>query len=312
MNNKEFLEKLLLNNESYKNKEFEILGSYEGGQKILTKNKYGVCYTGVWDLLKGNSPSIMSAIDKNKYCVAQITENIDETIYDYSKVVYTNQKTKIEIGCKIHGSFFQVPYSHKEGVGCPKCANEARKMPKETIDKNIKENNWLESKNIKVTSYNGCKSKLEIECPEGHIFKTRYDHYVTTRNGCPHCHKLYLYTSNNLDIMEDIKIKLYIFKLKNETEEFYKVGIAKNIKNRIKDIETKSSFKVQVIETEDMFLKEAYEKEQYLINYFKDFKKHVKEEFGGHTECFLENPLELERQLYYYYYETLPNENYLN
>lgn len=43
--------------------------------------------------------------------------------YDYSKVVYVNATTKVEIVCKEHGSFWQLPNSHKSGSGCPKCSN---------------------------------------------------------------------------------------------------------------------------------------------------------------------------------------------
>ena len=32
--------------------------------------------------------------------------------YDYSKVVYVNCQTKVEIVCPIHGSFWQSPNSH--------------------------------------------------------------------------------------------------------------------------------------------------------------------------------------------------------
>lgn len=46
--------------------------------------------------------------------------------YDYSKVDYVNNYTKVEIICKIHGSFWQKPQGHIiSGQGCPKCAAEA-------------------------------------------------------------------------------------------------------------------------------------------------------------------------------------------
>lgn len=43
--------------------------------------------------------------------------------YEYSKVEYTGALTKVEIICKIHGSFFQTPDNHSKGKGCPKCQN---------------------------------------------------------------------------------------------------------------------------------------------------------------------------------------------
>lgn len=43
--------------------------------------------------------------------------------YDYSKVVYVNNNTKVEIVCKEHGSFWQLPRHHiSRGSGCPKCS----------------------------------------------------------------------------------------------------------------------------------------------------------------------------------------------
>ena len=41
--------------------------------------------------------------------------------YDYSKSIYINSHKKLEIICKKHGSFYQHPYKHIQGRGCPKC-----------------------------------------------------------------------------------------------------------------------------------------------------------------------------------------------
>lgn len=41
--------------------------------------------------------------------------------YGYEKAVYVNRRTPIEITCKKHGSFFQIPSDHLSGHGCPKC-----------------------------------------------------------------------------------------------------------------------------------------------------------------------------------------------
>ena len=44
--------------------------------------------------------------------------------YDYSRVNYDGIDTPVEIVCRTHGSFFQTPYTHLKGSGCPKCAIE--------------------------------------------------------------------------------------------------------------------------------------------------------------------------------------------
>lgn len=50
---------------------------------------------------------------------AKVSHDVD---YDYSKVEYVNNRTPVCIGCKIHGDFWQAPYKHLTGQGCPKCA----------------------------------------------------------------------------------------------------------------------------------------------------------------------------------------------
>lgn len=41
--------------------------------------------------------------------------------YDYSKVQYINNSTKVEISCPKHGLFYMTPQSHLKGKGCPLC-----------------------------------------------------------------------------------------------------------------------------------------------------------------------------------------------
>ena len=42
-------------------------------------------------------------------------------LYDYSASIYTNYKTKVDIICKKHGIFKQIPNEHIRGSGCPNC-----------------------------------------------------------------------------------------------------------------------------------------------------------------------------------------------
>lgn len=41
--------------------------------------------------------------------------------YDYSRVLYFDNKTSVEIVCPEHGVFWQRPDNHLSGQGCPKC-----------------------------------------------------------------------------------------------------------------------------------------------------------------------------------------------
>lgn len=54
--------------------------------------------------------------------------------YDYSKVVYTGNKKKVEIVCSIHGSFWQKPNTHvSKGAGCWPCAESKGERAVESI-----------------------------------------------------------------------------------------------------------------------------------------------------------------------------------
>lgn len=44
--------------------------------------------------------------------------------YDYSKVRYVNNKTKVMIICPKHGEFWQIPDKHLRGEGCPSCSDD--------------------------------------------------------------------------------------------------------------------------------------------------------------------------------------------
>lgn len=58
----------------------------------------------------------------------EMSANIHNNKYDYSKVEYVNNHTKVCIICPIHGIFYKTPLSHMQNKqGCPKCVLESRK-----------------------------------------------------------------------------------------------------------------------------------------------------------------------------------------
>ena len=65
---------------------------------------------------------------------------VHNNLYDYSKINYINNSTKIIIGCKKygHGDFKQTPQNHLSGRGCPRCQNSSGEM---TINKILTDNN---------------------------------------------------------------------------------------------------------------------------------------------------------------------------
>ena len=126
-------------------------------------------------------------------------EFIDDAIkvhgdkYDYSKVEYVNNKTKVCIICPEHGEFWMTPNSHLSGQGCPKCGIMARAkkkaMPKEAFIEKSKEIHSGKYDYSKV-NYNGNKNAVCIICPKhGEFWQTPHEHLEGC--GCPKCATYY-------------------------------------------------------------------------------------------------------------------------
>ena len=67
---------------------------------------------------------------------------IHNNLYGYSLVNYKTSHVKIKILCNIHGEFSQTPNSHRNGAGCPYCANIKNRLRyiqtlKDRFDQNI-------------------------------------------------------------------------------------------------------------------------------------------------------------------------------
>ena len=86
--------------------------------------------------------------------------------YDYSKVDYVNNKTKVCIICPEHehGEFWQTPNSHLQGVGCPKCSGNYTPTKEEWIAKACEIHG--DKYNYSKVNYVNCMSKVCILCKE--------------------------------------------------------------------------------------------------------------------------------------------------
>ncbi|MFM2392789.1 MAG: hypothetical protein RLZZ546_771, partial [Bacteroidota bacterium] len=105
--------------------------------------------------------------------------------YDYSKVSYLNARTKIEIICPIHGSFFQVPNYHLSKCGCSICGIDNYKVSlDEFIERaNIKHNNKYDYSKV---NYTITDEKVIIICPLHGEFKQNVGSHIRGQ-GCKKC-----------------------------------------------------------------------------------------------------------------------------
>ena len=105
--------------------------------------------------------------------------------YDYSKVKYKNNSTKVCIICPDHGEFYQIPYSHLSGCGCSRCAAEDRKSTTESFTKRAREVHGDLYDYSKV-EYKNSKTPVEIFCKiHGYFSQAPNSHLLGS--GCPKC-----------------------------------------------------------------------------------------------------------------------------
>lgn len=70
--------------------------------------------------LQGSGCPRCSRVTNTEDFILQSRE-VHGSTYNYSQVIYHNTRDKVEILCKVHGSFQQTPNMHLLGNGCPRC-----------------------------------------------------------------------------------------------------------------------------------------------------------------------------------------------
>ena len=117
-----------------------------------------------------------------KLTFEEVKKYIENHGYTLLSTEYKNNKTKINIKCP-KGHIFDMKFnSFKSGVRCPVCCGN-QKLSYEYVKK------YIENYEYKLLSksYKNNRTKLEVMCPEGHIFSVRFNNF---KNGsrCPICY----------------------------------------------------------------------------------------------------------------------------
>lgn len=104
--------------------------------------------------------------------------------YVYDKTNYENTNKKVCITCPEHGDFWQTPYEHMRGHGCPKCSGRSKLTLDEFKNKSrkIHGDKYIYDK----TNYINNSTKVCITCPiHGDFWQTPSEHM--RGHGCPKC-----------------------------------------------------------------------------------------------------------------------------
>ena len=126
--------------------------------------------------------------------------------YDYSKVDYVNNRTKVTIICPKHGEFLQLPAEHLRGRGCSKCSREisitkrSKKVSQEDAIKRVL--SILEGTPYELVPPLEYKyewnTNVKLHCTIhdttwtiGYRFLMRHDNEKKKFIGCPDCRQTY-------------------------------------------------------------------------------------------------------------------------
>ena len=148
--------------------------------------------------LSGQGCKICGIIERSKKRKKSIEQFIKESRtvhgdkYDYSKVEYYNIDKKVCIICPEHGEFWQTPYHHLNGCGCPKCVGQGKTT--EDVVEEFKKIHGDKYDYSKVEYTNSLK-KVCIICPEhGEFWQSPTNHLNGC--GCPKCSNVKHKTTN--------------------------------------------------------------------------------------------------------------------
>lgn len=101
---------------------------------------------------------------------------------------YENSSIKILVSCpnEEHEPYYVKWGNFLSGKRCPKCKSEKLSKHFKLTTEEVKKN--IESKGLKWVDgeYKNCRSRLIIECSQGHQYETRYNN-IYNGNKCPYC-----------------------------------------------------------------------------------------------------------------------------
>ena len=120
--------------------------------------------------------------------------------YDYSDVVYINNRTKVNIICPTHGVFAQLPSSHLLGNGCPQCArlwsdDHRKNLQKASrASRGMTTQEWIERAmavhgnkyDYSKVVYVNQRTNVKIICPVHGLFEQKADSHLRG-HGCRLC-----------------------------------------------------------------------------------------------------------------------------
>lgn len=242
-------------------------------------------------------------ISKARDSFVQKAIDVHGNVYNYSQVQYINHHTKVQIACKKHGAFFQIPRKHLSGFGCPKCGTERTAKKKiATSRRNFAKKASIIHKNkydYSRVQYINNKTPVTIICPIHNEFsQIPVDHLGG--HGCKKCADeasgwSYSKWEEAGKVSREFKgYKVYVVccytSNEDSNETFIKVGKTfKSLKQRLNSGKIPYEYDViHIVESQDA--KFISMLELNLHRALIDHRYNPNIPFKGQTECFTYTP----------------------
>ena len=220
---------------------------------------------------------------------------------DYFSIGYNGNKNKVtNILCKRHNIIFDCNYEarqHKSGLGvyCPICKEEQKIKNIETKRSEYVER-FKEKHGDKYDYtdfiYKGSNTATTFICKEHGSFEQTPIGHLRSTFGCQICGAE---ASNGfgkqayIGVCNGRESELYLIKIYNETETFYKIGITvEGVKSRFKNRKRLIGYKFEIIKTLKKDAEYIWNLEQEIHKKFRNtnYKYIPLNKLQGYTECY--------------------------
>lgn len=218
--------------------------------------------------------------------------------YDYTCVEYISYYEKVKIGCVDHGYFYQAAHHHYDGKGCPSCAKSGSRLNRDRVLSDFNKVHGFEFIYDKF-KYKNDYTKSIVTCRDhGDFSITPNSHKNGTK--CPYC------SQERVGFGRSKFIKcasrgggiavMYLIKVFDENEIFYKVGISTELRERFIRSPIPYGFEVLMVVEGDASLIWGMEKDVHRALF--DFKYKPGKKFSGYRECFSINSIDVAKRLF--------------
>lgn len=230
----------------------------------------------------------------------KLIESIEKHHPDYSYNIsdYKNARSYMAFTCPFHGEFKALPTNIIRGTGCKKCSIE--KLCKNKLNKTrdklvaiLDKDNILYGYTYDISDFYGYHSKILRYCPAHGGFRQSVAGIIGRKNKCPKCYDFKSKADGGINIKNILNgkiknIKCYIIAIHISNNIIYKIGLSRNIKNRLRQIksEVKADF-IEILSIYNGTPMDLFILEQEVI---KQFGSNSDIKFNGYTETIISNP----------------------